>query len=134
MTDLLAQFANPELMKTMSTGDKLFAGLFTTLLGMGITFAALIILQFVIGWMDRLLNTKKQAVLETHPEPVLPRTEPTVEPATDDTELIAAISASLALMLGTSSDCIVIKNIVKIEDNLPAWNRAGILEQMNSRL
>jgi sodium pump decarboxylase gamma subunit len=134
MTDLLVQFANPQAMQAMSTGDKLFAGLFTTVLGMGITFLALIILQFIISWMDRLINAKKEVIAPSTPQVQVRPSSQKVTSTVDDKEIVAAISTSLAIMLGTSVDKIVIKNIVKVEDRSPIWNRTGILEQMNSRL
>jgi sodium pump decarboxylase gamma subunit len=134
MTDLLVQFANPQAMQAMSTGDKLFAGLFTSVLGMGITFLALIILQFIISWMDRLINAKKEVIAPSTPQVQVRPSSQKVTSTVDDKEIVAAISTSLAIMLGTSVDKIVIKNIVKVEDRSPIWNRTGILEQMNSRL
>jgi len=141
MTDLLTRFADPQTMHAMSMGDKLFAGLFTTVLGMGITFLALIILQFIISWMERFLANKSEP--QTAPQPTkqpTPRalvTQVPESPASnkaDEQELVAAITASLAIMLGTSTDRLIIKNIVKVEDRSPIWNRTGILEQMNNRL
>lgn len=133
-TELLAQFANPETMTTLSLANKLLAGLVTTLLGMGITFTALIILQFAISWMDRLLN--RSAVSREQPaaqSPVTVTEQQTAE-VQDDKELVAVITAVIALKLKTTADNIVIRNIVKIDDNSPLWNRTGIIEQMNSRL
>jgi sodium pump decarboxylase gamma subunit len=134
-TELLARFGDPQVIQTLSTGEKLTAGLITTVLGMGITFCALIILQFVIGWMDKVLNrTKKEAI----PAPASPALEAVqkqpAKASPDDTELIAVITTVIAARLKTTTDRIVIKNIEKFEDRSPAWNRAGIIEQMNSRL
>ncbi len=136
VTELLARFADPEVMQSLSISDKLAAGLITTILGMGITFAALIILQFIISWMDKILNRKKTAPDE--PMPIGPRaqqpTAGTEESHRDDNELVAVIAAVIAMKLKTSVDSIVIKNIEKLDDRSPAWNRAGIIEQMNNRL
>lgn len=132
VTDLLAHFANPEVMQSLSFSDKISAGLITTILGMGITFTALVILQFIIAWMDKILNNsrKKPAAppLEKQAD-----TESAPEASGDESELIAVIAATVALQLKTSVDNIVIKNIEKVEDRSPAWNRAGIVELMNSR-
>lgn len=136
VTELLAKFANPDVMQTLSTSDKLTAGLITTLLGMGITFSALVILQFVISWMDKILNNSRiQSEKPTAPPAAEP--EPRQAPndaVQDDNELVAVIASVIAMKMKTSVDKIVIKNIEKIEDHSPAWNRAGIIEQMNSRL
>lgn len=135
VTELLAKFGDPNVIHTLTTSDKLFAGLITTLLGMGITFSALVILQFVIAWMDKLLNRKKQEVQVKTSEitPPLPKKETPPE-ETDDKELIAVITTAIAAQMKTSADNIIIRNIEKVEDRSPLWNRAGIIEQMSNRL
>ena len=136
VTELLASFANPDVMQSLSTSDKLLAGLITTILGMGITFSALVILQFIISWMDKILNNSKEAptnTLATAPIAGKPA-EAKEEVLQDDNELVAVIASVIAMKMKTSVKNIVIKNIEKLDDRSPAWNRAGIVEQMNSRL
>ncbi|WP_457576380.1 OadG family protein [Desulfomarina sp.] len=131
--ELLAEFANPDTIHTLSLADKLFAGLFATILGMGITFAALVLLQFVIVFMEKLMgNMEKQTCDSVDPAASASVQAPTSPP--DNTELVAVISTVLATQLNTSPGNIIIKNITRIDPPSPAWNRAGILEQMNSRL
>lgn len=136
VTELLAKFADPDVMQSLSISNKLIAGLITTILGMGITFAALIILQFIISWMDKILNNKKAE--SGHVAAPIPITKKSPDTKTrhyrDDNELIAVIASVIALKMKTSVGNIVIKNIEKIEDHSPAWSKAGIIEQMNSRL
>ena len=135
-TELLKQFADPNVIHSLSITDKLLAGLVTTLMGMGITFIALIILQIIISLMDRLLN---RTTTVTGPAPLpasvaAPETTPAA-PAVlqDDQELVAVLTTAIAMKMKTSVGNIVIRNIEKIEDRSSAWNRAGIIEQMNSR-
>lgn len=136
-TELLAQFANPETIENLSAADKLTAGLFTTVLGMGITFVALVVLLIVISLMDKLLNKPAQTenvdekTVVTAPSQNAEEQEGQVS---NDQEIVAAITTSIAMTVKTSVSNIVIKNIEKIEDTSPPWNRAGIIEQMNSRL
>ena len=132
--ELLAKFADPEVMKTLSLSDRLFAGLITTLLGMGITFVSLVILQFVMA-----LTAKFAAPAPTVEEKTLPEEEPAVpevETANDidDEELVAAITTALAMQLKTSVSNIVIRNIERVEESASAWQRAGISEQINNSL
>jgi glutaconyl-CoA/methylmalonyl-CoA decarboxylase subunit delta len=135
VTELLARFANPDIIQTLSITDKLWAGLITTILGMSITFTALIILQFIISLMDKILNkSKTKAINEALIGPITeksPASKP--EPFQDDNELVAVIASVIAMKMKTSVSNIIIKNIEKIEDCSPVWNRAGIIEQMNSR-
>lgn len=130
--ELLAEFANPDTIHTLSLSDKLFAGLFATILGMGITFAALILLQFVIVFMEKLMRSKETQA--GSPAETAAPAAPAQTSTPDNTELIAVITTVLATQLNTSPGNIVIKNITRIDPPTPVWNRAGILEQMNSRL
>ena len=134
ITELLAQFANPETLKTLSLTHKLLASLVTTLLGMGITFIALILLQILISWMDKLINRTRpvEAPIAVHTSASAKANETVA--SQDDNELVAVIATVIALKMKTTVDKIVIKNITKIDDRSPLWNRAGIIEQMNSRL
>lgn len=138
VTELLARFADPNVMQSLSTSDKLLAGLITTILGMGITFSALVILQFIISWMDKILNSSKapptEAPTVAPTASQAPETITDPEPEQDDNELVAVIASVIAMKMKTSVENIVIKNIVKLDDRSPAWNRAGIIEQMNNRL
>lgn len=134
-TELLATFANSDLIESLSFGDKVSAGLITTVLGMGITFSALVILLFVITWMNKLLNRTASPLPTTVAPPqktsVGGSRQSTVE---HDNEIVAAITTAIAMSLKTSASNIVIKNIEKIETSSPQWNKAGIIEQMNNRL
>jgi sodium pump decarboxylase gamma subunit len=135
-TELMLQFSNPETLKSLSIGSKLMAGLVTTVMGMGITFSALILLQFIITWMARLASPASQpapAAAEATASSATPKKISQIE-NDDDLELTAVITAVLAHHLHTSSDNIIIRNITRTEDSSPLWNRAGILEQINSRL
>lgn len=137
ITELLTRFSNPEVMQTLSISDKLTAGLVTTILGMGITFTALILLQFIISWMDKILNNGKKAPIKPAATKVTEAKQPDNAQENhyhDDKELVAVIATAIAMKMRTSVDNIVIKNIEKLDDRSPAWNRAGIIEQMNSRL
>jgi glutaconyl-CoA/methylmalonyl-CoA decarboxylase subunit delta len=136
-TELLATFANSDLIESLSFGDKLTAGLITTVLGMGITFSALVILLFIITWMNKLLNkTPAPSAAPVNATP--PQTTEVAPPAPstteNDNEIVAAITTAIAMSLKTSASNIVIRNIEKIDNSSPQWNKAGIIEQMNSRL
>lgn len=133
-TELLATFANSELIQTLSMGDKFTASIITTILGMGITFSALVILLFIITWMNKILNKTVSTEKVNTPAAAPVEVETTAVTARDDNEIIAAITTAIAMTLKTSASNIVIKNIEKVEEQAPQWNRAGIIEQMNSRL
>ena len=133
--ELLSKFADPEVMLTLTAGQRLTAGLITTMLGMGITFVALVVLQFVIMLMAKLGSESKK------PSPVAEKSEAAIDTApapeedpTKDEELVAAITTALALQLKTSVSNIVIRNIERIEEPASPWQKAGIAEHMNNYL
>ena len=127
--DLLAKFSDPQVISTLSLSQRLMAGLITTILGMGITFLALIILQIVTSLFEKLTPTRIAAQ-----QPVVPssKPEPVREDSRDDAELVAVISATIAMQLQTAASNIVIRNIRKLEDHSPTWNKVGLAEQMNN--
>ncbi len=131
--ELLAKFADPEVMKTLSLTERLMAGLITTLLGMGITFLSLVILQFVVTLMARFTAGKRTKMVVEAPVKPTVRQAPQADSAGDE-EIVAALATALALQLNTSVSNIVIRNIEKIETSSSAWHRAGIAEQMHNSL
>lgn len=139
-TDLMAAFADPEKIKTLTAMQLLWGSLFTTLLGMGITFVSLYLLQILIGLFEKIggaeeaqpgLAKKKltpsasanATIRETDVQPVLRM----------DDGLVPAITAVLAVMLEVPAGSIVIRGIRKIEDTPTAWSLAGIADQIQNR-
>jgi sodium pump decarboxylase gamma subunit len=136
-TDLLSVFADPSKIESLTTTQRLWAGLITTILGMGITFVVLIVLQLVTSLFEKFSGPAE-------PKPA-PKAKPTVKKAEEkpvaqtdaaqtDGELVSAIAASLAMMLETPASNIVIRGIRRVEDTSPPWSRAGIAEQMQTRI
>ena len=132
ISELLLHLADPQAIKSLSFMEKMAGGLLVTFLGMGITFLALILLQFIIALLAKGLavpeqkSTPGQTDSETNP--------PTSHEGTSEEELIAVISAAVAMKMQRSTSEIVLRNIRRIEEPTPLWNRAGILDQMNMRL
>jgi sodium pump decarboxylase gamma subunit len=135
VTELMTQFSNPHVVHSISAMDKLTAGLITTMLGMGITFTALIILQFIISLMDKIINNSRAKATTVAAAVAITEKSPDtkVELRQEDNELVAVIASVIAMKMKTSVGNIIIKNIEKLGDRSPAWNRAGIIDQMNNR-
>lgn len=129
--ELMAKFADPETLKTLTATQRLSAGLITTLLGMGITFSSLIILQFVIGLLAKFSGAPRQAAEEIGPAPE-PAAAAEADQRQQDEQLVAAITVALAIQLGTAASNIVIRNIRKVEDHSPVWSKVGLAELMNN--
>jgi sodium pump decarboxylase gamma subunit len=132
---LLDKFANPDMIKTLSMGDKLTASFMVTILGMAITFAVLMLLWGLIVTMTNMLvKEEKKEVVTVAPKAA---SEPVLEPACaeeNDEELVAVITAAIAASLNTSTHNLVVRNIVRVVDETPAWGQAGRAEQLGNRL
>lgn len=130
-TTLMARFADPETLQALTVAEKLVAGLITTFLGMGITFIALGILQLVIELLARLCRSTAPAVQPgVRPQQPAAALDSAAEQRSNE-KLVAAITVALALHLGTTASRIVIRNIRRVEDHSPAWNKTGLAELMN---
>lgn len=119
--------------------------LIVTLFGMGIVFCVLILLQYILEGMRIVFSPKKKA--EQAPK-VAPVVTPVVAPVAIETkaaetvqqaateaeeeELLAVITAAVACCMGSRSN-IVVRSITRINDQTPAWGRAGRSEQMAGR-
>ena len=127
-TDLLSVFADPSKIESLTIMQRMWASLITTILGMGITFVVLIILQFVTSLFEKFSGPE-----EPKPAPKVKKTEakPVVQA---DGELVPVIAASLATMLETPTSNIVIRDIRRLEDRTSPWSRAGVVEQMQTRI
>lgn len=112
-------------------------GLTVTLIGIAIVFLGLTILIGLIKLMEKATANlgkggkkgKKQA---DTPAPA-PVAAPVVEevPVADDSELIAVISAAVAMMMEDGS-AFTVRRVRRVQ-NAPAWQKAGREEQVYSR-
>jgi len=137
---ILETFKNPETIHSLSMSDKLMASLVVTILGMGITFVALVLLWGCISLMSSVLvksadKKASNAVTDKKQAPVAAAASAPVSTVdeTEDEELIAVIAAAVAASLNTSIHNIIVKNIVQVNDSTPSWGKAGRVEQMNTR-
>jgi sodium pump decarboxylase gamma subunit len=136
IVDLLATFSNPDTIDSLSASQRLMAGLVTTLLGMGITFLALVVLMFVTSLMEKIGGKEKAPV----PAPRARKTSQSSGGKTDvnrrgsnDEEIAAAITTALAVMLETSTSNFVVKTIRRVEDSSTSWSRAGLADQLQRK-
>lgn len=136
---LLDRLADPNLLDKMTTGEKINASIQTTILGMGITFAALIIiwglcilLKNVVKSIENKPVEKAQVVKKTQST----KKEAVVEEVSvsDDEEIVAVISAAIAASMNTTVDKFVVRNIVRVNDDTPTWGKVARIDQVNSRL
>lgn len=128
IAELLTKFVDPLVIKTLPLTQRLIAAFFITIMGMGITFLALIILQIIIGAITKFSSHKEAVVKDSGLHG---------QKKGNDAELneeeVAAITTALALQLGTSVDKIVIRNIEKTKGG-SSWQKAGLRDQLNDTL
>lgn len=121
-------------------GNKLGFGLTVTLIGIAIVFLGLTILIGLIKLMEKATANlgkggkggKKGRKQAEAPAPA-PVAAPVVEevPVADDSELIAVISAAVAMMMEDGS-AFTVRRVRRVQ-NAPAWQKAGREEQVYSR-
>lgn len=125
---ITVQFDKNQYVKTMnvsahfSTGEILKKAGLNTILGMGVVFAVLIFLAFVISllkYIPMLLERKDSKKDKTAMELIIDADEEDedVEEYTDDLELVAVITAAIAAKEGTSSDGFVVRSIKRRVNN-----------------
>lgn len=132
----MSKFANPDVMMNMSLSDKIMHALFVTVLGMGITLIALLLIWFLISLMSKIIMSFEQRKLKKQ-APIVEVSKPVVTPVVeeeDDEELIAVITAAIAASMNTSMHNIIVRNINRVDDDTPIWGKAGRRDVMNSRL
>ncbi len=131
---ILENFKHAETFAQMTLGDKMVATLYVILLGMGITFVALVTIWAITALMSKILmglEGKSQPAVKAVDVAKAPVAE--AAPKEDEGELVAVITAAIAASLGTSMHNIIVTNIRRVEDATPTWGRAGRSDVMNSR-
>ena len=126
------------LEKTPSLASKLVESLGVAALGMLTVFAGLVILIVFITLLTKFTmagSKKKETKAEAKPVEA-PAAAPAAAPApvddgTPSPEVVAAISAALAVIMGGEGK-FVVRHIKRVQ-NSSAWNRAGREEQVYSR-
>ena len=113
-------------------------GLTVTLIGIAIVFLGLTILIGLIKLMENatanLGKGGKKAKKQAEAPAPAPVAAPVVEeevPVADDSELIAVISAAVAMMMEDGS-AFTVRRVRRVQ-NAPAWQKAGREEQVYSR-
>ncbi len=131
--ELINKLADPNVVSTLSAGEKFSGGLMVAVIGMSITFLALVFLWFAINVMSNALGvTKKEKPKAAAAAPAA--SAPVASAAKeDDAELVAVITAAIAASLGKSTSQLVVNKITRIPDSMPAWARKGLSDQFTQR-
>lgn len=123
----------------MTISEALLEGLSTTVVGLSIVFAVLIILMIVLMLFEKIFYKPQKPAEVKKPEPakqeaVKAAEAPAAGDNADDEELIAVLTAAVAASLNTSTYNLRIKSYRRVNNNAPAWNRAGLRDTIDSRL
>ena len=120
-----------------SLGAKAVESLGVAALGMITVFAGLVILIVFITLLTKFTAAGSKKKTDSQSSEVKPAAEPAapaatapVDDGTPSPEVVAAISAALAVIMGEGK--FVVRHIKRV-NNAPAWNRAGREEQVYSR-
>lgn len=139
---LMEQFANPTYFEGLSMGERLTGATVTMCMGLGITFAVLVILWVCIAVMAKITHRSTKAsdsaaAPAAVPAPAAAPAE-TPAPAAEtadmaDGELVAVIAAAVAAMENTVVSNLVVKKITRVSGPTNAWASAGLSECIDSR-
>ena len=120
---ITVQFDKNQYIKTMNVSGvyskgEIFkkAGL-NTILGMGVVFAVLIFLAFVIGLLKYVPTILEKFQRKENVEPIEDDEEDAGLECNDDLELVAVITAAIAAKEGTSSNGFVVRSIKRRKTN-----------------
>ena len=130
---LLQQFVDAELIHGLTTGDKVLASLYITLMGMSITFVALTVLWGCISLISVVFKpkTKKEKIPARVEKEEPGRITPTTaKNKMADKEIIAVVTAAVALALNTSVSNFKVRAILRTDDPTPQWGKVGRIEQL----
>lgn len=108
-------------------------GLIVTLIGMLTVFFGLVLLIGLIKLMENATANLGKGGKKAKKQAEAPVAAPVVEevPVADDSELIAVISAAVAMMMEDGS-AFTVRRVRRVQ-NAPAWQKAGREEQVYSR-
>lgn len=117
--------------KGVTLGEALATGGETTVIGLAIVFAVLIILMIVL-MLFKVIFYRKPKTQDAAPKQEI-SSDPVPAEDADEGELIAVLTAAVAASLNTSTYNLRIKSYRRTDNNMPAWNKAGITETINNR-
>lgn len=139
---LMEQFANPAYFEGLSMGERLTGATVTMCMGLGITFAVLVILWVCIAVMAKITHRSTKASDSAAAPAAAPALAAapaeTPAPAAEtadmaDGELVAVIAAAVAAMENTVVSNLVVKKITRVSGPTNAWASAGLSECIDSR-
>lgn len=134
MNELIKQMATD--VSSMTLAEKMLGGLIVTVFSMAIVFLVLLLIMYAIKAMtssaSKVASRREAKVVNEASEDVRIQEMPIEKIQDNNEEVVAAIMGALNAYYSSSQSKIVIKNIVKKDND--TWANAGMLDQINSRL
>ncbi len=131
---LMEIFSNPDVMHTLSFGEKMLASTITMIMGLGITFTVLILIWIFISIMGKVLGTGKKPAAAAAPAAAAPA-ETKAAPAEEasDDSLVAVIAAAIAAYQGANANNLVVKKITRLSGDNTPWGVSGLEDRLETR-
>ena len=125
----------------MSLSEALGQGLMVTGVGLLIVFSVLIILMLVMVLMKKVFykepsktqTAQTEIQIEKKSDASANNAAPSALNAAQDPNLIAVLTAAVAVCMNTPTHNLKIKSYRRLDNNAPVWNKAGLNEAINSR-
>lgn len=121
----------------MSLSQALGQGLMVTGVGLLIVFSVLIILMLVMMLMKKVFYKEPQKAetvqIKKKSDASANNAAPPTLNAAQDPNLIAVLTAAVAVCMNTSTYNLKIKSYRRVDNNAPVWNKAGLNDTINSR-
>jgi sodium pump decarboxylase gamma subunit len=132
---VLENFKHAETFVQMSMNDKIIATGYVIVLGMGITFIALILIWWITVLMSKTIQKfeAKTHITEVKPKEQIAASYVAAPVQNEDEALIAVITAAIAASMNTTMQGIRVTNIRRISDSTPTWGKSGRSDVMNAR-
>ena len=122
----------------MDRKELILEGLAYTVMGILVVFMILVIIMMVIKAMALLSGEskpkekKEKQQVKKEQSSLVPDVVPVATQKTDDSELIAVITAAIAAAMGQSASGFVVRSYKAVSGN--AWNKAGRMDVLENRL
>ena len=132
---LMEIFSNPDVMHTLTFGQKMLASTITMIMGLGLTFTVLILIWIFISIMGKVLGTSKKAApaaAAAAPAAAPGETKAPVEETSDDS-LVAVIAAAIAAYQGANANNLVVKKITRLSGDNTPWGVSGLEDRLDTR-
>lgn len=103
-------------------------------IGYFLCFLVLAIIWGVLVIMKKLLSGSEKPAVKPEPVPVAEKPAVQESAKTDDTELIAVLTAACAASLNTSAYNLKIKSFRQLSSGTNRWGMAGVNENLSNKL